>query len=122
MTELTTAAAQSYLILLHPELVARDVALTISDQVPTANVIMARSPESAAQALDAVTTVAVAFLAMEPDAYVKSQLAEAIRARGGRAVLISDAAEAVGQGPDWIALARPFTTECVVAVLALRAG
>ncbi len=114
MTEQTRL---TYLIVVQPELVARDIAMTVADYVPGATIILAPTAAAGVRELAAVDAVDVAFLGMDPDTFAHSDLGRAIRAKGGRAILLSDAADALGKGPHWTALIRPFTTECVIDAL-----
>jgi hypothetical protein len=60
----------------------------------------------------------VAFVAESPRAHLDSELARGIAARGGRVVLIGEAAEAEGAALGFPVLARPFSTEDILAHLA----
>lgn len=108
-----------YLIVVQPALVARDIALTIADYAPRARVITAPSPKAAIGAVDPVLSMAAAFLAMDPEHAETCVLCDAVRVRGGRVILIGDAAERAAKtmAPAWSVLVRPFTTEAVITCL-----
>lgn len=109
------------LVMVQPGLVAKDIALTITDHTPTAQVLLSQSCDQALAALAEVPALWIAFLAMTPDQLRASPLSVAIRNRGGFVVLLSDAAEQTGPSADWGVLARPFITDHVVTLLAGRA-
>ena len=113
------SAGPVYLIVVQPALVARDIAMTITDYAPRARIITASTPGAGTRAVDLVLSMAAAFLAMDPAHAETCALCDAVRLRGGRVILIGDAAEraAKSMAPAWSVLVRPFTTEAVIASL-----
>ena len=107
----------AYLIVLRHVLVAQDIAMTIADRDPGAPVVTVASASEALPALAGLDRVAVAFVAEAPRALRGSDLGRAIEARGGRVVLIGEAAEAEGTALGFPVLARPFSTEDILAHL-----
>ena len=111
----TDAPGGAYLIVLRHVVVAQDIALTLADHDPGARVLHATQAAEALLLLDGTPTLRVAFVAEAPAAFAGSALEAAIVARGGRPVLIGEAAEADGWG--FAVLHRPFTTAAVLAHL-----
>ena len=107
----------AYIILVSETLVAQDIAQTIADFDPGAEVILARTAEEAEAALCEIDTVAVAFIGGNPRGFVGSPVAKAIAERGGRAVLLGVEAEATGATADFDVLAQPFDTDAVLGKL-----
>lgn len=108
-----------YLIVVQPALVARDIALTIADYSPRARIITARTSSAATLAVDLVLSMAAAFLAMDPEHAETNTLCDAVRLRGGRVILMGEAAERMAKtmAPAWSVLVQPFSTEAVIASL-----
>lgn len=107
----------AYLIALRHLVVAQDIGLTIADFDPGAQIVTAVSAAEALPALDGVERLAVAFVSEAPEAFGGSPLAQEIAARGGRAVLIGEAAEKEGAKLGFDVLARPFSTTDILAHL-----
>ena len=112
----------AYLIVLRHVVVAQDIAMTIADRDPGARVVTVASPAEALPALGDVGRLAVAFVAEAPREHRESDLARAIATRGGRVVLIGEAAETEGAELGFPVLARPFSTEDILAHLAGGTG
>ena len=100
--------------------VAQDIALTVAEVASEARVLTAATTEEALRRLSDVERLAVAFVAEAPRDWPESPLAAAVAARGGRVVLIGEAAEAEGQRLGYDVLMRPFSTADVLACLAPR--
>lgn len=111
---------RAYLVVLRHVLVAQDLAQAIAEWDPAAGaqgrLLLARDAAEGLGLLDGVEALAVAFVAEPPERFRTSRLAGAIAARGGRAVLMGEAAEAAPDG--YPVLARPFATADVHALLA----
>lgn len=104
-------AGVGYLVALPHVLVAQDIAMTAEEFAPGAPVLLAATPRDALRALEAAgegTRIAVAFVAEDPGTFAGSPLQKAIARRGGRAVLIGEAAEAEGPRQGFPVLQRPF--------------
>jgi hypothetical protein len=114
----TNGAPRTYLIVMQQVLVAQDIALTISDHDPGANVIIASTHAEAEAALVTVADLVLAFVADAPWQFMASSLGQAIMARGGRVVLLGEAAEEAGPTAQWGVLDQPFTTDAVLKHLA----
>ncbi len=106
-----------YLLLVEPGLVATDLTGIISEADLHARVVIARDIAAAHEVLTDARIVASAILDIDPDHGPAEALARAVAARGGRVVLIGDAAEDKAERTRWLVLQRPFTTETVLAVL-----
>ena len=109
--------ARAHLVVLRHVVVAQDIALTLADADAGASVILVASPSEALAALDRVEAVGVAFVAEAPRRFAGSPLAREVAARGGRAVLIGEDAEAEGAALGFKVLVRPFTADAVLACL-----
>jgi hypothetical protein len=112
----------TYLIVLRHVLVAQDIAMTISDTDPEARIVTAASEAEALPRLAGVDRLTVAFVGQAPRAYGESALARAVRARGGRVVLLGEEAEAEGAAMGYAVLVRPFATASILQHLAEGAG
>jgi hypothetical protein len=78
-----------------------DLGLTQSDNAPAARIITAQTTQEATSALMFVTSLTAAFLSLNLTTSENSRLLGAIRARGGRIILIDHAAEAANLCPEW---------------------
>lgn len=112
----------AFLIVLRHVVVAQDIAMTIADLHPGARIVTAASTAEALPALRDVGRLAVAFVAEAPRAHRDSDLAREIARRGGRVVLIGEAAEAEGTALGFPVLARPFSTGDILVHLAGAPG
>ena len=112
--------AQNYLIVMREVVIAQDLALTITDSDPGAQVIIAATEAEAVAALGSVQSLVLAFIADRPARFARSGLARAVAQRGGRVVLLGDEAEATGPTKAWDVLEQPFNTDAVLAKLARR--
>lgn len=113
----TRQAAPVYLIVLREVVIAQDLSLTITDHDPEAVVLLATTSAEAEQMLAGVEALVLAFVVADPAVFASSGLARAIAARGGRAVLLGNEAEAHGPGEGWQVLDQPFNTDAVLAHL-----
>lgn len=118
----TTTNEPNYLVVIDEVLIARDIALTITDQEPEASVLIASSLTEAEEALSKVSNLVLAFVNVRPRTFAESALAQAISKRGGRVVLLGYEAEAVGPNPLWDVLMQPFDTAAVLARLNRRSA
>ena len=105
-----TDAPDTYLIVLRHVLVAQDIAMTIAEHDPAAQVIVAANGTEAVPKLDGIGQVAVAFVGKGPDDFRGSSLASALAERSGRVGLMGEEAEAQGEVQGFAVLTRPFTT------------
>ena len=109
-----------YLVLVRPALVAFDIRLTLSDDAPAARIITVQTTQEAISALMSLSSLTAAFLSVSPTTSANNALLGSIRARGGRIILIdnaAEAAEAAGLCPEWSVLERPFTSADILACL-----
>lgn len=114
------AKTRSYLVLVPEMLVAQDIALTIADFDPAAEVICAKSQHEAQAALGRVGALTLAFVSDRPSTFVQSPLASAIAERGGRVVMLGIEAENTGPTETFDVLHQPFDTDAVMAKLSAR--
>ena len=110
----TTTAQRCYLIVMQQVLVAQDLALTISDYDASAIVKIAGTHAEAEAALLNIAQMELAFVADAPSRFMQSSLAQSIRARGGRVILLGEEAEEDGPTQHWGVLNQPFTTDAVL--------
>ena len=108
----------AYLVVLGDYLVAQDLAESIACHDPAAEVIVRHTMAEAVAAMESVARIEVAFVGDAPTRFAASQLAQAIRSKGGRVVLLGDEAEATGEAAGWSVLHRPFSLSLVLACLA----
>ena len=108
----------AYLVVLDDYLVAQDLAESIAYHDPAAEVIVRHTVAEAVAAMDSVETIEVAFVGEAPARYAGSQLAQMIRSKSGRVVLLGDEAETAGEAAGWSVLHRPFSLSLVLAYLA----
>lgn len=113
----TSITGRTYLVVLSQPLVAQDLALTIAEHDRSANLIVASTQAEAEAALIMVARLEMAFVADAPSYFMTTPLAYAIRARGGRIVLLGQEAEMAGPTQEWNVLDQPFTTDAVVKLL-----
>ncbi len=106
-----------YLIFLNQFVVAQDIAGAIAEYDPRGSAYIVTSLSEAMEVVTRARQIRVAFLAQDPKTFAGSELAVAIAARGGRAVLIGEAAEMAAPDARWSVLQRPFLTDAVLAQL-----
>ena len=105
-----------YLVALKHVVIAEDVAQTIRDHDPGADVILVRD----LGAIPGDRHPLVAFLGLSPTDARRLPVVRDLLERGTRLVLIGDEAEETGEATSWWVLPRPFTSDAVLALL-LRA-
>ena len=115
-------ASAAYLIVVQEVVVAQDLAQTISDHQPGAHIIMAASLNAAIEALIDVPRVEIAFVAADPQAYLESQFAKVLAARGAQVVLMGVWGEVRRSAQIWNLLPFPFTTDDVRGLMAAHHG
>lgn len=109
----TTAIRGAFLIVAKDVIVAQDLAATITDNRPGAQVLLARSLETGAEALAGVAMIDTAFVAAEPEAFEGSRLAGCLVARGAQVVLMGVLSTRPARSARWTMLPFPFRTEDV---------
>ncbi len=107
----------TYLIVSDDYLVAQDLAESIVWFDAAASVVVRHAPADAIAALEAIETVAVAFVGAGPDQLAASGLKALIGDRGGRVVLMGNLAETNGEAEGWAVLHRPFSLGLVLTHL-----
>jgi hypothetical protein len=111
----------TYLIVLRHVLVAQDIAMTIAEFDPAAQVILTDSAAEAVERLSGVDRLAVAFVGQGPEAFRASPLSQTVARKGGRVVLMGEEAEAHGEAQGFAVLTRPFSTGSILVHLSARA-
>lgn len=110
-------ARQTYLVVLDDYLIAQDLAESIACYDDAAQVVVRHVVDDAVAALEAVEGLAVAFVGVDPKQFAGSALARMIDSRGGKVVLMGDAAEDDGETGGWAVLHRPFSQGLVQSLL-----
>lgn len=100
------------LIVAAQPLVAQDIALTISDEMPDAQVIIAESIDEGIQAIVPFAAIAIAMVEMEESAFSDSPLMPALADKGAQICLIG-----ARSGQRWPTLPTPFSTDDLLLVL-----
>ncbi len=105
-----------FVLVLHEDLVARDIELTIGDLYPGARVLVARSVNEA-EATVPPGQIAAAFVQQDPDAIARTNLVRRVQADQGRIVLVGYEPKTDQTIPGWSVLPLPFSQDHVTAVL-----
>lgn len=118
-----------YLIASRNYLVTCDICDAISDYDPAAEISVQRGHERALTSITPLRRIAVAFVEAGSEQVTRLKIDQAVQGRGGRLVLMGNAAEDEldGHSPRlrWPVLARPVSTRMILAQLAMpqrRAG
>ena len=118
-----------YLIASRNYLITCDICDTISDFDPAAEISVQRGHECALTSITPLRRIAVAFVEAGSEQVTRLKIDQAVQGRGGRLVLMGNAAEDEldGHSPRlrWPVLARPVSTRMILAQLAMpqrRAG
>lgn len=106
-----------YLIVHNQFIVAQDIALTIADHDPAAEVLVAGDAGEGLAECSRHGRIAVAFVSSDPADFDGSALALALGDRGARVVLMGDGAEQAAASLPWAVLHRPFTAGAVADLL-----
>lgn len=118
----STGTGGIYLIAVEDFVVAQDLSDTVREAVPAAVIVTAPGCAAALAAVADQPHLALAFVEAGPDRVAKLRLDEAIRARGGRLVLLGGEAEdawdsGAATGRLWPVLIRPFSSQAVRSLL-----
>ena len=100
------------LIVAAQPLVAQDIALTIVDEMPDAQVIIAESIDAGMQAIAPFAAIAIALVELEEAAFSDTALMPALTDKGARICLIG-----ARSGQRWPTLPTPFSTDDLLSVL-----
>lgn len=107
----------AYLIVVSDVIVGQDLAQTISDEHPDAEIIVVTTLDAAVTALAAVPFVGVAFIAADPERLARSQLNRILAGQGAQVVLMGLWTDQAPKVAGWKLLPFPFTTETVRGLL-----
>lgn len=118
--EWTGERAAVFLVVERDVLVGQDLAQAITEDHPSAKVIVVPSLEDAVVAVADVDSIQIAFVGAEPQALSASPLAQGLAMRGGLVVLTGLWPERVHTPAGWKMLPFPFTTDDVRGVMAAR--
>ena len=110
----------NYLVLVTETLIACDIAQIIAEFDTTAKVICAKSVAEAGDAVAALDSIEIAFIAGRPSSFGQTRLHSDLIHRGARIVMLGVEAENSGPTEIFDVLAMPFDTDAVLAKL--RAG
>lgn len=111
--DVLTPTSDHYLIVLRDFVVMQDLADTISEFDPGAQVIAVAHATAALAAIAPVVRLVLAFVEAAPREFEKTELAAAIASRGGRLVYLGDAAEDAAETGRAVVLRRPFSSQVV---------
>ncbi|MEI4486618.1 hypothetical protein V8J36_10485 [Frigidibacter sp. MR17.14] len=113
-----TRSPRAYLVLTRHLIVAEDLAQTIAQFDPGAEVLRARDPEAAAALLDGAARLDLAFVADARGQEGWEEFVGMLETRGAVIVLIPrDDDRPPADDARHLALERPFTTEMVLDLL-----
>lgn len=104
-----------YLVVEPMAFIARDLAMHVQDFDPTAQVLVADTPDMASQMLAGVPDVQLAFVHLDPNHFATTNLAQILKAHGAQVVFFGNAAEENDSGI--LVLQRPFTAQTTAALL-----
>ncbi|SFA88170.1 hypothetical protein SAMN05421688_1446 [Poseidonocella pacifica] len=107
----------NFLIVLRQLLVAEDIADTLCDRFPGAQVERTRGAEEALQRIEAGLRADLAFVEMSPAEFDRSDLKQALLLQGARIILLGDAAELAEEAEGFPVLRRPFSTVALLRVI-----
>ncbi|MFZ1469430.1 MAG: hypothetical protein WAT09_10690 [Paracoccaceae bacterium] len=108
----TRCLLPAVLIVAAQPLVAQDIALTVSEEYPDAQIIVAASMDEAISAVAGFATIALAMIEAEEAAFGVSPLMAALTAKNARVCLIG-----ARSGQRWPTLPMPFSTADLVMAL-----
>ncbi len=120
MTHPPSLSRRVYVVGLSDRVVAMDVAETIELHDRTAQIVFASTPDDLDATLNDLDQIEMAIVEWTSSEAERTRLATAVTARGGRLVLVGDAAgHATTQerAQRWRVLMRPFVTEDILAAL-----
>ena len=118
MTAEDTGSPCSVLVVASQPLVAQDIALTLLDQLPQARIITAASMAAGFDAIDALASLAMAWVGAAEAAFAGAPLWHALAAKGAMVCLIGPRSSLL-----WPTLPIPFTTkELVLALKTISPG
>ncbi len=121
MEEPNQDRAHVYLIVSRNYLITCDICDTISDFDPVAEVSVQKGHECAPMSITPYRRIAVAFVEAGSEQVTRLKIDQAVQGRGGRLVLLGDAAEDEldGHSPRlrWPVLSRPVSTRMIQAQL-----
>lgn len=106
------ASVARYIVKLANPVIGRDLAETLRDFDPCAEVLVVSCCAEALALTLERETISIAFIEADPADCAVTRLDAALACRGGRLVLLGDAAEEA-RGLRWPVLHRPFTSEIV---------
>ena len=112
----------TYVVMATDYVVLRDLVETVRDFSPGAEIVASDRLDLVRELVSAVDRIAIAFLEAGPSRIARDGVEIAIRARGGRLVLLGDDAEdeceAMARAARaWPILRRPFSTRMVKALM-----
>lgn len=109
---------RTFLVVENNQMVARDLAETLLDTDPSAQVLVAETIAEAVDITSKLASLSAVFLGIPLAAITETGLHDLIEERGGRVVVSENVmAEALSSGEPAIVLPRPFTTEMVLQAL-----
>jgi hypothetical protein len=104
-----------YLVVEPIELIASDLAMNVQEYDPSAEVLIALTPEAGCEVLKSQPSVQLAFVHVDPSGFSNTDLGRALAERGARLVFTGDAAERKDKGI--VVLHRPFSAQTTATLL-----
>ncbi len=117
ISDTKASSGGNYLVFVHDSIVAQDIGQAIMEHDPHATILLAPTVDDAVSALSSVATLTIALLALAPETFVGSGLADAVARRGGRAVLIDAHQPEPDSVHQWRGLEIPFSDEALRGLL-----
>ncbi|MDD8022462.1 MAG: hypothetical protein PHX82_05080 [Paracoccaceae bacterium] len=120
--EVSSGDGDVYLVAVQDFVVAQDIVDTVRDAAPGAVIVTVPDCAAAAAAVAGHSRLVLAFVEAGPGRVAQLQLDREVVGRGGRLVLLGDAAEeawdsGAATGRVWPVLIRPFSSPAVMALL-----
>ncbi len=113
MTAMDMGKPQQVLLLVTSQpIVAEDIALTLGDEWPGAQIVLARDLEDGLRAIAGFAAVALAVIETEAVVFAVSPLRPALSVKGARVCLLGSR-----DGGQWPTLPMPFTTDALLLAL-----
>ena len=114
LTESQSPSGATYLVMIADCVVATDLAQSVTDFSPQAQVIVKSDPGAALEAAALAASITVAFVERAPKSFERSELARMIVQKGGRVILLGAEAEELGPSAGYAVLQRPFSSRMVL--------
>lgn len=112
----------AYLVVNRYSLIATDIAATIRELDPDANVVVAKSLPEAAALLAVLDRIVLAVIEGTPAPLCATPLGQALAERGAPVLLLDSDEPQVWTCPKLVSLGLPFTTGALLSALRMALG